>query len=165
MRSTSALSVRKDASVISVARAVRRKPRRSSAARGVTATVSSHSPAANGRRAAESVSMRMMSSPPGIQPSAEVRIEKSRRDGDSGMTRAASTMTIADATASRRSRSTSKRRKDAPITSAGSATSPASHSRASLILIASVDSGGYSCRQNGIAQPLVETCEQACESQ
>src|SRR4029453_5767792 len=80
------------------------------------------------------------------------------------MTRAASTMTIADATASRRSRSTSKRRKDMPITSAGSATSPASHSRASLILIASVDSGGDPYRENGIAQPLGETCEQACES-
>ena len=43
---------------MSVARAVRRKPPRSSAARGVTATVSSHSPAANST--AESVSMRMM---------------------------------------------------------------------------------------------------------
>ena len=70
---------------MSVARAVRRKPPRSSAARGVTATVSSHRPAANGRRTAESVSMRMMASPPGTQLSADVRIEKARRrwrDGD-----------------------------------------------------------------------------------
>ena len=36
--------------MISVARAVRRNPPRSSAARGVTATVSSHRPAANGKR-------------------------------------------------------------------------------------------------------------------
>ena len=58
------------------------------------------------------------------------------------MTSAASTIAIAEATASRRSRSTSTRRAEAPITSAGRATRPASHSRASLILIASVDSGG-----------------------
>ena len=70
---------------MSVARAVRRNPPRSSAARGVTATVSSHRPAANGKRTAESVSMRMMASPPGAQLSAEVRIEKRAqawRDGD-----------------------------------------------------------------------------------
>ena len=63
-----------------VASAVRRSPRRSSPARGVTATVSSHSPAANGNRAAESVSMRMMASPPGAQLSAALRIENVVQD-------------------------------------------------------------------------------------
>ncbi len=127
---------------MSVASDVRRKPRRSSDARGVTATVSSHRAAANGRRAAESVSMRMMSSPPGIEVSAEVPIEKLRKDGDAGITSAASSMAIADATASRRSRSTSTGSREAPMTNAGSATSAASHSRGSLIPVVSLDNGG-----------------------
>ncbi len=106
----------------------------------------------------------MMSSPPGIQLRAEVRIEKSRRDGDSGMTSASSSMAVAAATDSRRRRSTSKRREEAPITSAGSATNAASHSLASLILIAFVEGRGSPCRQNGVAQPTVETRQQSRQS-
>ena len=150
---------------MSVARAVRRNPRRSSAARGVTATVSSHRPAANGKRTAESVSMRMMASPPGTQLSAEVRIERARRRGETAMTSAASSMATAEATARRRRRSTSRRRNDAPITRAGRATRPASHSQASLILIlASLDRDWPPRRQDGIAQPPIETRQLARES-
>src|SRR5262249_37812254 len=148
---------------MSVARAVRRRPSRSSAARGVTATVSSHSPAANGRKMAESASMRTIASPPGIQPSAEVRMEKSRTRIDTAMASVASSIAIADPTARRRRRSTSTRRKEAPITRAGSATTTASHSRASLIPIASVDGGRAPRGQNGVAQPLVEPRQQPCE--
>ncbi len=67
---TTALSVRNDAAVNSVTNAVRRRPLRSRFARGVTATVSSHSPAAKGRRAIESASMRTSASPPARRLSA-----------------------------------------------------------------------------------------------
>jgi hypothetical protein len=148
-----------------VARAVRRNPPRSSAARGVTATVSSHRPAANGKRTAESVSMRIISSPPGIQLSAEVRIERARRRGETAMTSAASSMATAETTASRLRRSTSTRRKETPITRAGKATRPASHSRASLISsLGFLDPDRPPSWENGIAQPHIETRELACES-
>ena len=147
-----------------VARAVRRKPPRSSAARGVTATVSSHRPAANGKSTAERVSTRMMASPPGAQLSAEVRIESACRPGETAMTSAASSIATAEATASRRRRSTSRRRKDAPITRTGRATRPATHSRASLILIlASFDRDRPPRRHDGIAQPPIETGQLARE--
>src|SRR5262249_45062958 len=104
---TSALSLRKDARLISVASAVRRKPPRSSTARGVTATVNSHRPAANGKRKEERASMRTIASPPGSQLRALVRIEK-RNGGDTATTSVASTIIAADRTESRRTRSASK---------------------------------------------------------
>ena len=63
----------------------------------MTATVSSQRPAANGRSAAESVSMRRIASPPGAQVSAALRNERARRRGDAAIARAATSMTMADA--------------------------------------------------------------------
>src|SRR5262249_27087048 len=71
-----ALSVTNDPSVIKVAIAVRRNPPRSSAARGVTATVNSHNPAANGRSIVESALRRTTASPPGTQVSDDVLIAR-----------------------------------------------------------------------------------------
>ena len=50
------------------------------------------------------------------------------------------------------------------MTSAGKATRPASQSRGSLILVASLGRGGQPRRQQGIAQPLVKTGEDTCQS-
>src|SRR5436190_4758768 len=155
-----ALSVRNDDTVMSVASAVRRKPPRSREARGVTATVSSHNPAASGRSASESVSTRTMASPPGLHVSADVRIEKSRKPGDTAITSAVTTIASAAATAARRSRSTSTRRTEAPMTTTGKAASAASHTGASFIPIAFVCHRGPP-RHDRIAQPAIETGQQA----
>src|SRR6476469_7183305 len=74
------------------------------------------------------------------------------------MPSAASNIDSADATANRRRRSTSRRKKEKPITRTGRATRPATHSRASLILIlASFDRDRPPRRDDDIAEPLVET--------
>src|SRR5947199_1270932 len=154
-----ALSVRNDASVTSVARAVRRNPPRSSAARGVTATVSNHRPAANGSRTVDSASSRMMASPPGAQLSAVVRMEKGCMPGEPATTSVPSNIDAASATASRRSRSTSRGSRDAATTSVGRATSPAIHNRASLIVILRNVGGERPRGHHRVTEPLVEACE------
>src|SRR5688572_4355313 len=154
--SKTALSVRKDASVMSVASAVRSTPPRSSDARGVTATVSSHRPAANGRKTADSVSTRMIASLP-AQLSAEVVHEIRCKSGVPAMTSVASSIAAADITAKRRRPSTSTGNSEAPITAAGSVAAAASHSQASLIAIVHrLDHDRVPLRQHSLAQPGVE---------
>src|SRR6185503_749264 len=107
---------------------------------------------------------RMKSSPPGTQVSTEARIEKSRNCGDNAIVSAASTMATAEPTDSCRNRSTSMRRWEAPITSTGRRTRPASQRRASLIFIALVGNEGQRGRQHGVAEPLVKTSHQSRHS-
>src|SRR5687768_1670290 len=158
--STTALSVRNDASVMSVASAVRSTPPRSSDARGVTATVSSHRPAANGRNAADSVSTRMIASlPPQLREDTVQAIR--RKSGVAAMTNVASSMDAAAITASRRSRSTSTANSAAMITTAGARAVPASHNQASLITIVHGDGHWATVWQHNLAQPGVEAGQPA----
>src|SRR5262249_15013960 len=148
---------RNDANVTSVANAVRRRPARSSAARGVTATVSSHRPAANGSSADESVSSRTIASPPGAAVSPDARIENVRRYGDTVPASDTTSIPAHEPRATRRSRPTARRTNDARATSAGRPASATSHTAALLILIlGGVGRGDPRHRQHDTAQPRVE---------
>src|SRR5262249_9636493 len=118
-----------------------------------------------GRSADDSAFSRTTASPPGAQPSADVRIENVRRYGDTVPASDTSSMAADAPTARRRSRSTSSRTSDAPMTRAGSAASVTSQRRASFILIlARLGRHDAWHRQDGAAQPRIEPHQDARES-
>src|SRR5262245_16849922 len=131
--SRTALSVRNDPSVNNVAMAVRRNPPRSSAARGVSATVRSHKPAANGKSSVERELRRTTASPPGAQVSADVLIEKFRVPGNAKTAHVAKSINVAAVTARRRRRSTSSGNHDAHTTTVGRAAMTMSQNQELLI--------------------------------
>src|SRR5262249_12241155 len=141
---------------ISVAIAVRRSPPRSSAARGVTATVNSQSPAANGKRTDERALIRMIASPSVSRVRAVLRIHTVRNSGATAVTTVASNMTAADATASHRNLSTSKRKYEAAITSAGKREITASHNALLIWILARFNWDRPGRRHNGVAQPTIQ---------
>src|SRR5262249_8608905 len=117
-------------------------------------------PAVNGRRTEDSASMRMSASPSVSQLRALLRIESTRSCGEMTTMNVASSMTAAAATANRRSFSTSIRKNDAAVTSAGSIDIAASHNSASLIrILRCVDRNRSYCWDERIAEPTIDTRE------
>src|SRR6185503_6883335 len=88
-------------------------------------------------------------------------MEKLRRGGDITTSSDATTIAIADVTASRRNGSAPMRRNELMITTPGSATSAASHTSASFIAISSIARSRSSRRQHSATQPLVDSRQQA----